>query len=451
MTESNDLTSGPVSGHLRRQATAFSIGLIAIFSFELVDLFFISKLGDASLAAISFTFPIVWLVYGIGIGFEAGAASVVSRAIGRKEEGFSKRLTTDSVLLATLVLAVVAVLGLMTIEPVFGLLGATPELIPMIREYMSIWYWVAPIDACLWTCLATLRARGNAPLEARLIILAAVINLCLDPILIFGLFGFPRLELMGAALATVISNLVVLAVTLLYLTGRLQVFANPFAPFRDIIKSWKHMLVIGIPAMISNAIIPLSSAIVVAMIASYGVDAVAGFGVAARIEPFALLVFYALSAIASPFFGQNFGARRQDRLVEARRVIMKFCLIYGFALAIILDLIAKPVASIFTDSESIQVVATHYIWLVSWGYGAHGMVMSVNSAFNGTGRPIPAVLISAARVIFLFLPMAFLARWLFGLEGIFISSAICNVVLAVFAYVWLGRHIKHSSLTAPIS
>ena len=81
----SDLTTGPVGSHLRRQATAFSLGLVAIFSFEAIDLFFISRLGDAPLAAVSFTFPVIWLVYGIGIGFEAGTASVVSRAIGRRD------------------------------------------------------------------------------------------------------------------------------------------------------------------------------------------------------------------------------------------------------------------------------------------------------------------------------------------------------------------------------
>jgi Na+-driven multidrug efflux pump len=88
------------------------------------------------------------------------------------------------------------------------------------------------------------------------------------------------------------------------------------------------------------------------------------------------------------------------------------------------------------------VVAVHYIWLVSWGYGAHGVVMSMNSAFNGTGRPMPAVVISSARVIFLFLPLAWLGRWLLGLEGIFLATSIANVLLAVLAYHWLGRHIR---------
>jgi hypothetical protein len=131
-TDKQDLTAGPVSAHLRRQATPFGFGLVAIFSFEAVDLFFISKLGDAPLAAVSFTMPVIWLIYGIGIGFEAGAASCVSRAIGRRDHEQARRLTVYTMMLAAAVALVLALAGLSAIGPMFSLLGATPELMPMI-------------------------------------------------------------------------------------------------------------------------------------------------------------------------------------------------------------------------------------------------------------------------------------------------------------------------------
>jgi len=447
-----DLTRGSVSAHLRRQAIPFSLGLVAIFSFEAVDLFFISRLGDLSLAAISFTFPVIWLMYAIGIGFEAGAASCVSRAVGRGDEHNARRLTTDTAVLATLVLTAMALVGLTTIEPVFRLLGATDKLMPSIHSYMETWYWIAPADACLWSSLAAIRARGNSQLEAKIITMAALLNLALDPIFIFGLFGFPRLEIQGAALATLVSSGIMLAITLIYLAGRLKVFANPLAPLNEILASWRHMLTIGIPAVISNAIIPLSNAIVVAMIAKFGVEAVAGFGIAMRIEPLALIPFYALSAVSSPFFGQNFGAGQFGRLLEARRQITRFCIIFGATLAVCLSLLARPLSGIFSDSDTIRIVAVHYLWLVVWAYGGHGLVMSCIAAFNGSGRPLPGVVISASRVIFLFLPLAFLGQWLFGLEGIFAATATSNLVLATVAFIWLGLHIRaHGSEDQPRS
>lgn len=439
-----DLTQGPVGGHLRRQGIPFSLGLVAIFSFEAVDLFFIGQLGDAPLAAIGFTLPVIWLIYGIGIGFEAGAASCVSRAVGKDRQDLARRLTTDTAILASFVALVLCLAGLATIEPVFRMLGAPEELIPLIRSYMGVWYWVAPLDVALWTCLASIRARGNALLESKIISASALLNLVLDPLFIFGWLGFPELGLRGAAVATLVSVLIMLVFTTAHLHFRLHVFAPVIAPVRNILDSWKHMLVIAIPAMITNAIIPISAGIVVAMVASYGVDAVAGYGIAMRMEPMALIPFYALSGVSSPFFGQNFGAGKFDRLLEARQVIMRFCLGFGLVLAIIMSLLAEPLSSLFTDSAAIRQVAAHYIWIVSWSWGAYGIVMSVNASFNGSGHPIPGVVISSMRVIFVFLPLAFAGRALFGLTGLFAASTIANLGVGLVAFLWLKSHIKDS-------
>jgi putative MATE family efflux protein len=440
-----DLTRGPVGRHLRRQGTPFALGLVAIFSFEAVDLFFIGQLGDAPLAAIGFTLPVIWLLYGIGIGFEAGAASCVSRAVGENKTGLARRLTTDTAVLAALAGLLLCLVGLASIEPVFKMLGAPDELMPQIRAYMGVWYWVTPMDAAFWTCLASIRARGNALLESKIITVAALLNLVLDPLFIFGWFGFPRLEIQGAAVATLISVFTMLLFTIWHLHSRLNVFASIIAPFKDILDSWIHMLKIGIPAMLTNAIIPLSSGIVVMMLANYGIDAVAGFGIAMRLEPMALIPFYALSAVSSPFFGQNYGAKHYDRLLEARKIIMRFCLGFGLALAIFMSLVAEPLAGLFTDSASIRAVAVNYIWIVSWSWGAHGIVMSVNAGFNGSGRPLLSVMISATRVIFVFLPLAFAGSWLFGINGLFAASTLANLAVSIMAFVWLKRHITTSA------
>lgn len=417
---------------------------MAIFSFEAVDLWFIAQLGDAPLAAVSFALPIIWLVYGIGIGFEAGVASCVSRAVGRKEGALARRLATDSALLGAATAVVILALGIPLIEPTFRLLGATEPLLPLIRDYMQVWYFVAPLDMALWCVLASVRARGNTLLESKIIIAAALLNLALDPIFIFGLFGFPRLEVAGAALATLVATGSMLVFSLWHLGGRRGVLASPFTRLAVMVASWRHMLQIGIPAMATNAIVPLSSAIVVSMIATYGVDAVAGFGIAMRMEPMALIPFYALSAVSSPFFGQNIGGGHYDRLREARRLITRFCALAGLALAGAAVLAAPTVTAWYTDDPSIGEVTRTYLWLVAWSWGGYGLVMSVNAAFNGSGRPLPAVVLSTCRVIVVLLPLIALGRWLFGLAGLFGAILVSNLALGVFAWWWLGQHITRA-------
>lgn len=419
-----------------------ALGLLAIISFDAVDLFFVSQLGDAQLAAISFCFPVLWLLTSVIIGFEAGAASTISRAVGKGDQRSARRQTTDTAMLAGLVTFIICQIGLLSIDPVFRLLGATDELMPLITEYMSIWYWSVPASAVSWVALASMRARGNTLLEGKIIIVAAIINAILDPIMIFGLLGFPRLEMAGAAVATLTANLIVLVGTLTYLHFSLRVFATPFTALANILDSWKRMLHVGLPAILTSTIVPISNGIAVAMIATYGVDAVAGFGVAIRIEPIALIVFYSLSAITSPFMGQNFAAGKVGRLDEARRVIGKFSIAYGLSLAVALLVLAAPLTALFTDTESIQKVAIEYLWIMSISYGGYGVVMSVCAAFNGVGYPLPGVAISAGRALILFLPLAWLGQWMVGLNGIFLAAAASNIIMGALAYLWLGRNIR---------
>ena len=418
------------------------MGLVAIISFDAVDLFFVAQLGDAPLAAISFTFPVIWLISSIIIGFEAGAASCISRAVGRNDTLSARRQTTDTAALAALVSLTLCVIGVLTIYPLFRLLGATDELLPLIDDYMGIWFWSAPASAITWTCLAAIRARGNTMLEGKIITLAALLNAILDPILIFGLLGFPRLGIAGAALATLLSSGLVMFGTLIYLHVNLRVFATPFTALSNVLESWRQMLKVGFPAMLTNAIVPVSNGVAVAMIAGFGVDAVAGYGVGVRLEPLALIAFYALSAVTSPFMGQNFAAGKIDRLDEARRVIGRFCIVYGLVIAAVLATLAVPVTSLFTNTSAIQQVAVEYLRIMVISYGAYGLVMSTCAAFNGVGYPIPGLIISVSRAVVVFLPLAILGRNLIGLNGIFVAAAVSNVLIAAIAYIWLGRNIR---------
>ena len=394
-----DLTQGSVGRHFWRQGSPMALGLVALISFEVVDLLFIAQLGTLPLAAVGMTIPVLSFLTGIGIGFEAGAASCVSRAFGSKNTPLAQRLTTDAVLLAGISMLVLSLVGLMTIDPLFRLLGADDQLLPFIHEYMSVWYWVEPIAVMLWTALASIRARGNAPLESKVIISAAAINVVLDPLLIFGLLGFPRLGVQGAAVASLIANALVLSFTFFHLHRKLQMFASPLAKLPQILDSWKQLATIGIPAVVTNAIIPISNGIVIAIVATYGVNAIAGFSVAMRIEPLALIPFYALSAVSSPFAGQNISAGQFPRLFEGRKVITFFCVSLGLVLTLIISVLAKPLAGLFSETEEIIRVAAHYLWIVAPSYGAYGIVMAVNASFNGIGNPMPAVALSASRVI----------------------------------------------------
>lgn len=436
------LTEGRVSTQLKHMALPLAWGLMATMSLNLIETFFIAQLGREPLAALSFTFPIIMVLTSLGIGLGAGTSSAVARAIGEGDSGKAQRLATDAMSLTFIISISVCLLGWLTLEPLFLALGATPDLIPLIRSYMSIWYFSAPCLMVPMVCLSALRAMGMSQVQGYLMGGAALLNVALDPILIFGLFGFPALGLQGAAIATLITRIMMLAVAFYILHARVQMLVNPFLPWQKLKKSWRAIIEVGVPAMVANVIIPFASAIVIAMVAAYGTDAVAALGIAMRIEPLALIVFYALSGVVGPFFGQNLGARKIERLHEAVRVLTFFCLGFGALLAIGLGLFGAEFARLFGDHPEVVAITATYLMIVPISYGAYGLVMSVNSAFNGLGRPWPAMIISAGRVLYVYLPLAWLGQYWWGIMGIFIATAVANFVLGLWAWLWLKKYLR---------
>jgi putative MATE family efflux protein len=297
-------------------------------------------------------------------------------------------------------------------------------------------------------CLSALRAMGMSQVQGYLMSGAALLNVLLDPILIFGLFGFPALGLQGAALATLLTRALMLVIALYILHARVHMLVSPFLPWQKLKASWLAIIEVGIPAMFANVIIPFASAIVVAMVAAYGTDAVAALGIAMRIEPLALIVFYALSGVIGPFFGQNHGACKVERLHEALRVLTLFCLLFGLIMAIVLGVLGAEVARLFGDHPEVVAITAVYFMIVPISYGAYGLVMSVNAAFNGLGRPWPAMVISSGRVFYVYLPLAWLGQHWWGMIGIFAATALANIALGIWAWCWLKAHIQQQTLLA---
>lgn len=435
------LLEGPVAGHLRRLALPMVWGILATMSFNVVDTYFVAQLGSAPLAAMSFTFPVVMVINALAIGLGAGTSSAVARAYGAGDMQRVRQLVSDATFLALLIALVVSAAGLLTIEPLFRLLGAQEQLLPLIADYMVPWYFGAVFAVVPMVSLSALRAIGNSAITGRILMAVAFFNLILDPLLIFGLFGFPRLELQGAALATVIARSLSFAIALYVLVRREHILGAPSWQWPALRESWRTLLAVGLPAIATNVIIPMSGGVVVALVAKHGADAVAGLGVALRIEPVALIVFYALSSVVGPFMGQNAGAGRYDRLLQTVAVLARFCIAFGLGLAVTLWLVGGSLVSLFSESPEVIAVAIAYLSLVPFSYAGYGFVMSANAAFNGLGHPLPGTLISFLRVLGLYLPLAWLGNHYWGITGLFVATLISNLVLGGAAWWWLRRYL----------
>ena len=295
-----NMTEGPPGPAIISLMIPMMIGMIALVSYSIADTWFIGRLGTMELAAVSFTFPVAFIVSALSMGLAVGTSSVASRLFGANELGQIQRITTHAALLAVLVGLSVLALGLATIEPVFRLLGADDTTLPLIKRYMSIYYFGGVFLIVPMIGNSVLRASGDAKTPSLLMTAGAILNVILDPILIFGWGPVPRMELEGAAYATVFSNALVgaLAVGVIYFRDQLIRFkAKDWAMLMD---SWRRILHVGIPSMASSLVAPLTTAFITRQVAEFGQEAVAGFGVASRIEGLSLMALMALMARVPP-------------------------------------------------------------------------------------------------------------------------------------------------------
>jgi putative MATE family efflux protein len=440
------MTEGPVGRTLVTLTIPMLLAVFTMVVFNLVDTAFVGRLGTQELAAISFTFPVILVITSLAQGLGIGASAVISQAIGKGDRYQVQRLTTDSLALAFMVVAAFGLIGLLTIDPLFRLLGATPEVLPLIRQYMMLWYIGVIFVVIPMVGNATIRATGDTRTPALIMMVAAGVNIVLDPLLIFGVGPFPGLGITGAALATVIARAITLVASLWVLVRRERMVAWSKPKVREVWSSWKQVLYIGLPAAGTNVLVPISAGIITGMVAAYGPEAVAALGVGTRIESLGLGVIMALGSVMTPFVGQNWGAGCLDRVKLSVRYSQRFALLWGAILFILLVAFGRSVALIFNDDATVVAALVDYLRIVPLSYGMLGMLMLANATLNALNRPLQSALLTVLRLFVLYIPLALLGSALLGLPGIFGAAAVANGLAGIAAYLWLRRILAGSRL-----
>jgi putative MATE family efflux protein len=327
-------------------------------------------------------------------------------------------------------------LGLATIDPVFNALGADEVTLPLIHDYMRIYYLGSVFLVVPMIGNSVLRATGDAKVPAITMTAAAIMNVVLDPILIFGWFGIPRLELQGAALASVIANIGTLIVSFSVIYFREHLIRFRFVSPVQILDSWRRILHVAIPSMTSSLVAPLTPAFITFQVARFGQAAVAGYGLASRVEGLSLLALMALGGATTPFVGQNFGAKLYDRVHEGVAWCYRFALTYGLAVAALLALGSGVIAGLFTGDQQAIHAANLHMRIVPISYGLLGIAMTVNGSFNAIGKPMAAMFVSLSRTLLVYVPLAWILSNLVGLVGIFIAAATANFVSGGVGFLW---------------
>lgn len=439
VVEQARLTTGPVGRTLAALAGPMLIGHFSVVAFNLTDTFFVSRLGTDALAAMSFTFPVVMFIGSLAVGLGIGTSSVISRAIGHGDQHRVRRLTTNALMLGVLVVAVFVLAGLATIRPLFGAMGARGEVLHLVEQYMTVWYVGMVFVVVPTVGNYAIRSTGDAISPSAIMIGANVGNLALDPLLIFGLLGLPRMGIVGAAAATVIARALSLVASLavLHFGKRMLLLSRPHAA--ELWRSWGQVLYVGLPAATTILLRPVSLGVITRMVASFGPAAVAAIGAGGRVEMFAMMLVIALASVIVPFVGQNWGAARFDRVRAAHRLAGWFAFAWGLLCLVAFYVAARPVARLFSDEAAVIDNLALYLRIVPLGYGLMGVSVVICSGMNAINRPLHATAVNVIRMLVLTIPLAVLGGWWLGVGGIFAAMALANILAGALSVPWLGR------------
>jgi len=441
MAEQAKFLTGNLFNHVTVMSLTASVGLVAIFAVDLIDMIFISMLGQAALAAaVGYAGAILFFTTSFGIGMAIAAGALVARALGSGDEALARRRAGNAVIYGVVFGAIFAALVWVNLPFFVSLLGATDETADLAVGYLQIIVPSLPFLMVGMIGGAILRAHGDARRAMMATIWGGVVNAVLDPILIFGL----DLELTGAALASVAARVTIGAVALIPIIRYHGGFDRPTRA--SLLQDLPPIATIAAPAILTQLATPIGQAYVTRAMAQYGEDAVAGMAIIARLTPVAFGVLFALSGAVGPIIGQNVGAGLNDRVRGAFRAALLFTALYVVAASLILFFLRGPIAALFQASDDATVLIYLFCGPLALAFFFNGTLFVANAAFNNMGHPFYSTWLNWGRHTLGTIPLVMLGSYYYGAPGVLIGQAVGGLIFGLLAWGLAERLVATGSL-----
>ena len=439
-----DLTKGAVGAQLTRMTIPYFLGISSMILASMIETIYIGILGAKELAAYSFMFPVIMALTSISMGVGIGASSLIARAEGEGDREQVKILATHTVFLTLALTLVLSCSTYFFLEYFYSLMGAKGEVLQLVVAYAEIWVVFGLVSFTIPMVSSTvLRALGIAKMPGYIMTITSGMQLIVSPVLIFGLLGVPAQGLLGSAY-----GFLIIGVIRIIAFGVLVANENILLE-KQVLKGWllsfKAIMHIALPAMLSSLIGPVSIGITIALLAVHGDVIVAAFGVVSRIEMLVTMILGALASSVAPFVGQNWGAKQDERVREGLSIAYRFCLFWGVVCFIILGLFGANLVGLINDDDQLIEAAGWFMVIVPISFGLMGVGQVAASVFIALGKPMPPTILSILRTVVVYIPMAIVFDNYWGYIGIFISLMVANVLFGCAAYTW-GRYMLRNEL-----
>ncbi len=428
-----DLSTGSIPRHIASMSIQMCIGILVQTLYFFTDLYFISKLGDTAIAGVTSAGNIWFIVLALTQILSVGTVALVSHAVGAKQHDRANLVLNQALLLAVIMGAVVLVGVYVVSGPYMRTVAADAATARAGIDYL---YWFAPglgLQFLMVAMFATLRATGMIKPTMILQIISVLVNVVLAPVLIVGWGTGHAMGPAGAGLASTIACIVGVVCSAYYFFTHEKYVAIHTEQMRAQLAIWGRLLLIGLPVGLEFMLMSLVMAIIYWLIRDFGAAAQAGFGVAQGVMRIIMLPAMAVAFAAAPIAGQNFGARKPERVRETFKWTVLISMSIMAMLTVLCQFESQAFMHIFTKEEAVVSVGVTMLVITSWNFAANGVIFSCSSMFQALGNTWPTIFSSAIRVTVFTVPALWLSTrpgfqlidvWYVSLASMFIQAAI---------------------------
>ncbi|SEN49226.1 putative efflux protein, MATE family [Halorientalis persicus] len=446
--EELELTSGPIARPLFYLSLPIVITNLLQVTYNLADTFWLGQYSTVALAAITFGFPLVFLLISLGMGLSVAGSVMVAQYTGAEETDEAEYAASQTITFALLFSALLGLAGFFLVEDFLALIGASGAVLPPATDYMEVVTLGLPFMFGFIVFIALMRGSGDTITPMLVMLGTVILNVALDPFLIFGWGPFPELGVQGAAIATVFSRGLAMAVGVgIMVQGRRGIQIN----VRDMVPDLSYarrLLRIGIPASVEGTGRAVSVNLLLVIVATFSVTVEAAFGVGIRVFSTIFMPAIAVDRGVETMTGQNIGADKPDRAATANHFAAKASFVILAALGVVTFVAAPAIMGLFSDNPAVIGEGANFLRIVAPTFGFMGVTRAYSGGFRGAGKVLTAAAITVLMLGLIRLPIAWFGAQIYGPSGIWASFAISNVLAAVVAYLWFRRGTwRESDLT----
>lgn len=437
--QENKMGVMPIGKLIISMSLPIMISMLVQALYNIVDSIFVARISENALTAVSMAFPIQNLMIAVGVGTAVGVNALLARTLGQKNYDKVNKVATNSVFLVVMSYLVFLIIGLFFVEPFFRSQTDIEEIIQYGKDYLTICCCVSMGIFTQVMFERMLQATGKTIYTMYTQLVGALVNLILDPILIFGLFGIPAMGIQGAAIATVVGQVAAGALAVIYnykKNPEVQVQLKGFKPDLDIIR---QIYVIAVPSIVMQAIGSVMNYGMNRILLSFTSTATAVFGVYFKLQSFIFMPVFGLNNGTIPIIAYNYGAGKRDRVIKT----MKTAAMYAVAILtigmLLFQIFPVPFLKLFDASETMLSIGVPALRTISLSFPVAGACIAMGSSFQAMGRATYSMMTSIARQLLVLLPVAFALSKLGNVNLVWWSYPIAEVMSAIMTAIFIVK------------